>query len=130
LVVLVLLVLAREWFFLPTWAIWSFLVLWVGKDVLLFPLVWKAYDITPEGVPDGMESERGLTRDCLAPTGYILVRGELWRAELEPGREPLGAGSEVVVIRRQGLTLLVRPEADQSTVEEDKRPLSEPGSSE
>ena len=111
LVVLILLLLAREWFSLPAWAFWTFLLIWVAKDVALFPMVWKAYDASPEGIPDHMEGVHGLVRDRLDPNGYIMVRGELWRAELEIGLEPLEPGSEVVVICRQGLTLLVRPES-------------------
>jgi len=28
----------------PEWVVWGSIAIWVGKDVILFPLVRKAYD--------------------------------------------------------------------------------------
>jgi len=120
LLVLVLLLVARQLFSLPSWAFWTLLLVWVVKDIALFPLVWKSYDASPGDLPDGMIGERGLVRDRLGPCGYILVRGELWRAELMEEAGSLEAGSEVLVIGRKGLTLLVRPDILSITDREEK----------
>lgn len=41
--------------------------------------------------------------------GKVRVHGEIWRAELEPGAEPVAAGSPVEVVEVDGLLLRVRP---------------------
>jgi membrane-bound serine protease (ClpP class) len=43
-----------------------------------------------------------------APTGQILVNGELWQAQLEPAAAPLPAGANVRVLAVNGLTITVR----------------------
>jgi membrane-bound ClpP family serine protease len=45
----------------------------------------------------------------LAPFGYILVRGELWQAEVEEGGPPIDRGERVKVKGMRGLRLLVTP---------------------
>ena len=44
----------------------------------------------------------------LDPAGQVLVRGELWQAQLEPGGAALPAGSTVRVLSVNGLLLTVR----------------------
>ena len=39
-----LLVLAERWIDLPFWLVSGIIILWVIKDVILFPFVWRAYD--------------------------------------------------------------------------------------
>ncbi len=43
------------------------------------------------------------------PEGQVNLRGELWRARLDSG-EPAGAGARVKVLKREGLTLVVKKE--------------------
>ena len=45
----------------------------------------------------------------LAPTGQVEVRGEIWRATLALGSEPVPPGTEVKVKGIDGLTLTVAP---------------------
>jgi membrane-bound ClpP family serine protease len=47
--------------------------------------------------------------------GFVLVAGELWRAEPAVG-EPLVPGERVVVEGVDGLTLRVRPQHDREPV--------------
>jgi membrane protein implicated in regulation of membrane protease activity len=54
-----------------------------------------------------------MAKDRLSPTGYVLVRGELWRGEVERGYPAIEAGAPVRVQRVRGLTLLVRPELNE-----------------
>ena len=57
---------------------------------------------------EGLVGIEGQARDTLAPdtTGYVLVRGELWRAR---SRSPVSPGTAVRVLGVHGLTLDVEP---------------------
>jgi membrane protein implicated in regulation of membrane protease activity len=113
LVVLTLL-LGRPWVDLPSWFFWGFIICWVLKDVILFPFVWRAYDGDRSGRGDSMDGLRGTAVEPLAPSGYVRVRGELWRAEMTGGRVQVEAGEAVLVRGTRGLTLLV--EAEEGTL--------------
>jgi membrane protein implicated in regulation of membrane protease activity len=114
LVILVLvLVLIRPWVDLPSWSIWVITGFWIVKDVILFPLVWRAYDRGKRPGDGGlMIGAGGIARGRLAPSGYVRVRGELWHAEVAEGGRPIELGEGVRVSDVRGLTLLVRPEDD------------------
>ena len=43
LIVLALIVI-QQWVALPAWFTWGLIIIWVIKDVALFPLTWRAYD--------------------------------------------------------------------------------------
>jgi membrane-bound ClpP family serine protease len=45
----------------------------------------------------------------LDPSGYIQVRGELWKAVRAGDGPPIEAGSLVRIHHREGLTLYVAP---------------------
>jgi len=104
------LLLVRPWVDLPSWFFWGFIVCWVLKDVILFPFVWRAYDWDRSGRADSMEGLRGQAVEPLTPSGYVRVRGELWRAEVSGGRVLVKTGQAIRVRGSRGLTLLV--EAD------------------
>ena len=57
---------------------------------------------------EGLVGKEGQARDALAAdtTGYVLVRGELWRAR---SRSPVSPGTAVRVLDVHGLTLDVEP---------------------
>jgi len=111
-VVVLVVVVARQWVTLPQWLFWVIVVGWFVKDVVLFPFVWRAYD--PDA-PDtarraDMVGVRGIAKQRLDPTGYVQVHGELWKAERRGGGPPIEAGWPVRVQGREGLTLFVVPE--------------------
>ena len=108
LLVFVLLFIQR-WVNIPPWVFWGSLTFWVAKDVILFPFVWRAYDWDRSGKQNAMVGAWGTTRERLAPSGYILVRGELWQAEVEGGGPPIERGERIKVQGMRGLTLLVTP---------------------
>jgi membrane-bound serine protease (ClpP class) len=56
---------------------------------------------------EGQVGMEGVAKTDLAPDGFVLVSGELWKAIVEG--EPIRAGSPVRVERIEGLTLRVRP---------------------
>jgi membrane protein implicated in regulation of membrane protease activity len=98
--------LLRDWLEWGWWAVWLPLTLWVLKDVALFPFVWRAY--TPPEKASRMRGKRGAAEERLAPSGYVRVGAELWRAEAQGSGDVIEEGEEVVVCGTRGLTLLVR----------------------
>jgi membrane protein implicated in regulation of membrane protease activity len=81
-------------------------VLFVTKDLVLFPFVRKAYEPNSGGEVRVLVGCDAVARDALTPSGYVRVGSELWRAELrEGGMAPAGSGLRVVEVR--GLTLIV-----------------------
>lgn len=95
--------------FIPPHLAWSLWALWIVKDVVLYPLVWKAYDPAGRKYRSPMTGKTGVAGERLDPRGYVSVSGELWKAEAEDGFSPIEEGTEVVVSRVEGLTLTVRP---------------------
>lgn len=104
------LTLVRQWVDIPAWFVWGLVALWVVKDLILFPFVWRAYDTDHAGAANSMVGTRGIAKDRLAPSGYIRVRGELWQAEVMGGTPPIDRGQRVRVREISGLKLLVQPD--------------------
>ncbi|MEE9613018.1 MAG: NfeD family protein [Desulfatiglandales bacterium] len=103
-------ILARRWIDISPWLFWVILALWVTKDVILFPFVWRAYDWDRPKEGNSMVGERGIAKDRLSPSGYVQVRGELWKVEVMEGGHPIERGEVVRVRGIRGLTLLVKPD--------------------
>lgn len=114
-VVVLLLVVTRQWVGLAPWLFWMIVAGWAVKDLVLFPFVWRAYDPDAPGTGRraGMVGERGMAKERLDPAGYVQVRGELWKAQRQGGGPPIEAGCRVRVQAREGLTLFVEPEDDE-----------------
>jgi membrane protein implicated in regulation of membrane protease activity len=106
---IVILLVIQHWVAFPAWLFWGAIAIWTIKDVVLYPFVWQAYS------PDQSESvislidAKGIAKERLAPSGYIRVRGVLWKAELVEGYPPVAEGEAVRVNERRGLTLRVQP---------------------
>jgi membrane protein implicated in regulation of membrane protease activity len=113
LLVLILIQL-RNWFDLPAWSVWGLVVISVAKDVILFPFVWSAYDWDRQREAHSMVDRRGIAKERLAPSGYIKIRGELWKARVVESSPPIEKGEAVRVEEMRGLTLLVRPYKEES----------------
>jgi membrane protein implicated in regulation of membrane protease activity len=87
-------------------------VLWVIKDLAMFPVTRIAYE--PQGGSQGADAllgALGVAQEDLAPeqTGYVRVGAELWRAQL-CGGEGVAKGAKVRVTEVRDLTLQVEPE--------------------
>jgi len=109
-VLMLILIVVRNWVPIPFWLGITLMLLWVVKEIILFPFVWRAYDNTRPEVPRAMVGQRGLTRERLAPAGYIRVQGELWKAENMLGQPPIEKSKWVRVEKIEGLKLFVVPE--------------------
>jgi membrane protein implicated in regulation of membrane protease activity len=109
-VFILILIVVGNWVLIPFWLGITLMLLWVVKEIILFPFVWRAYDNTRPEVPRAMIGQRGLTRERLAPAGYIRVQGELWKAENMLGQPPIEKSKWVRVEKIEGLKLFVVPE--------------------
>jgi membrane protein implicated in regulation of membrane protease activity len=86
-------------------------VLWVIKDLAMFPVTRIAYE--PQGSGQGADAllgALGVAQEVLVPeqTGYVRVGAELWRAQLR-GDESVAKGATVRVTEVRDLTLQVVP---------------------
>jgi len=102
-----LLKLIQRWFAIPEWLFWISIAIWVVKDAILFPFVWRAYDsVRPKD--EKMLGARGAAKERLDPSGYVFVHGELWKAVLIKGSPTIEEGEGVLVRAKEGLTLVVQ----------------------
>lgn len=101
----------------PQWLVWAVAVAWVGKDAILYPLVWRSYDAgAPARLPYPVDGTLGVAFERIAPRGHVRSAGELWRAELSPGARAIEAGETVRINGRRRFTLLVEPQAGGSAL--------------
>ena len=95
----------------PQWIVWTIVAVWVLKDAILYPFLWRSYDPgDPAALPYPMEGAKGVAIHRIDPSGFVRIWGELWRAELSRGARRIEEGETVQVNARHGLTLLVEPE--------------------
>jgi membrane protein implicated in regulation of membrane protease activity len=104
--------LVNRWMSLPAWFIWGGVAVWVAKDVILFPFVWRAYDRDRSKDVHPLINRQGIVERRLDPSGYVWIHGELWRAEKAEGGPPIEQGETVVVRGNHGLVLLVEANAE------------------
>jgi membrane protein implicated in regulation of membrane protease activity len=102
--------LIRLWVQMPAWLIWGMVGLWVVKDVMLFPFVWRSYDQNRLSDANSMVGLHGIAKNSLMPSGYVEVHGELWQAEVVQGSPFVESGGGVRVKEIRGLTLIVQPD--------------------
>ena len=122
LVILVLtLVIIRRWFNLPGWLTGLCITVWVLKDIILFPFVWRAYDPETRGHSKRMIGKQARVVERLAPQGYVELNGELWRAIIEPEKPAVEKHAPVRVLNVKGLTLLVEAEDESGSAVEAHR---------
>ena len=96
---------------------WTIAAAWVVKDIVAYPFVRRAYERS-RSATEALVGAVGVVRDSLSPSGsgWITIRGEVWRAELAPGADagPIPAGRRVRVHSVDGRTLRVVPANDAS----------------
>jgi membrane-bound ClpP family serine protease len=92
---------------LPGWLVAAAVALWAAKDVAFYPFVRAAYVGSGDDATARLLGRHGVARQPLAPSGYVALGSELWRAEVEPGAAPIAAGHAVRVVGARRLTLIV-----------------------
>jgi membrane protein implicated in regulation of membrane protease activity len=110
--------LVQRWIDIPVWIFWGSIIVWILKDVVLFFFTWRAYDWNGAQSDRLMVGTRGIAQNRLAPSGFIHVRGELWKAEIRRGGRSIEMGEKVTVRDMKGLTLIVKPEEEQEIDEQ------------
>ena len=109
-VVALLLLILQRWIGLESWLVWTLVALWVAKDAIFYPFVWKAYDWKRADDENPMIGARAVARERLDRAGHVEVRGEIWRAEVTGDARPVEKGEAVRIRGRHGLILFVTPE--------------------
>ena len=108
LTVVVLLAL-RPWIDISLSVVFGLLALIVIKDFLLYPFVRSAYDTRVKTGIAQLIGSPGVVKQDLDPEGFVLVRGELWKARLTHNHRAAPKGTEVQIEAADGMTLLVEP---------------------
>ena len=106
--VVVVLILLRQWVDLPIWFVCALVALLVIKDVALYPFVWRAYDPESPALTNQMEGAQGIAIEDLHPSGYVEIGAERWQAEVTGDGPSIRRGQRVRVQGIRGLTLLVQ----------------------
>jgi len=105
---ILILILVRRWVDFPLWFFWGSVFIWIVKDAVLFPFVWRAYDWSRSRGVHSLVGTEGIVEKRLAPSGYIRVHGELWQAEMIREGPPIEKGEVVRIQGNRGLVLLVQ----------------------
>ena len=109
---ILILLLLRHWISIPAWALWTFISLNVIVNVIMYPIVWRAYE---KETPDSMSGSQGIAVDRLSPSGHVRIKGELWRAKIIEGGSAIEKGEVVTVRGISGLTLIVQSDNKDKT---------------
>jgi membrane protein implicated in regulation of membrane protease activity len=107
---ILVLILVRQWLAMSEWLFWGLIAGWVAKEAVVLPFVWRAYHRDPSKETATLVGQQGITKKRLAPSGYIQVRGELWKAERIGAGPPVEIGRSVRIHKMEGLTLYVEPD--------------------
>jgi len=105
---ILILILVRRWVDFPSWFFWGSVFIWIVKDTVLFPFVWRAYDWSHSRDVHSLVGTEGIVEERLAPSGYIRVHGELWQANMIGEGPPIEKGEGVRIQGIRGLVLLVQ----------------------
>jgi membrane-bound serine protease (ClpP class) len=104
-----ILLLARQWVDIPGYVLIGLISLSVGKDIVLFPFLWRYYDASLFPDRFDMIGRTGFALSRLDPEGFVRVRGERWRAGIAADEAPVEKGTAICVDGIEGLRLTVRP---------------------
>jgi membrane protein implicated in regulation of membrane protease activity len=109
---ILILLLVRKWLEAPAYLLWGLLGFWVGKDIFLFPFLWRFYD--PEQYPDRFRivDRRGFALTRLDPDGYVQVQGERWQAGVYEAHASIEKDETICVEAINGLKLKVRSRSE------------------
>jgi membrane protein implicated in regulation of membrane protease activity len=97
-----------HWKLLPPWLGIVCFFAWVLKDVMLYPLLHRAYQTNVKTGSQALVGARGFAHDDLSPKGFVRVQGELWNARALPADQMIVAGTEVEIVSAERMTVFVR----------------------
>jgi membrane protein implicated in regulation of membrane protease activity len=105
---------AHKWFGVAGWIAIAIFAGFVAKDFVLYRFVKHAYEARWTPGPVELIGQRGTAVEPVAPSGYVRVRGELWKAEVARGAGPVPADAPIRVQAVRGDTLLVMIAPDEN----------------
>jgi membrane protein implicated in regulation of membrane protease activity len=108
-----LLLLARDWLGISTRVAILILLAWLVKDAAIYPWLRRHYEYRSDELKDALVGVSARAEQPLNPRGYVKLRGELWLAELASGESKVSPGETVTVESVEGLTLRVRRRGQQ-----------------
>ena len=95
------------WGWLSGQAVFWVALVWVIKDIALYPLYRPALMRPPQqNVAESLLGASGTARTEVADSGLVLIRGEFWRAR--SAGAAIAAGKRVQVCGARGRVLVVR----------------------
>jgi hypothetical protein len=48
-VLVLILIVIQQWISIPSWLFWNIIGVWIAKDIIMFPYVWRAHDMNRPG---------------------------------------------------------------------------------
>lgn len=111
---------AVSWLALPTKVAALCIVLWIAKDIAMFPFVWRAYAERERHLHD-LRDRSGIAESDLDPRGIVLLGHERWRALCVDREGRIRAGARVRVIALRGLEAQVVREGEAENKQGDAR---------
>ena len=93
----------------PRWVGIGFLIVWVVKDLVVYPFIRYAYEGNTKAGTEQLIGNKGVASERLAPEGYIKIQGELWKAQAK--HDPIPQDEAVKVTGARGMTLIVEAES-------------------
>lgn len=118
-VVIVLFGLPRLGIQLPVPLLIAVMVAWGTYSVFVYRMGSRALRKKPVVSLPHMVGSKGKVTSALTPDGLVRIKGELWIAKSESGEvEP---GEEIVVMRQEGLKLVVRSKNHATELESTNR---------
>lgn len=88
---------------------WGALLVWIIKDIALYPMLKTAYDTADTADPARLIGREALVTRSLDPDGFVRLGGETWRARTDSSLGVIGPGRRVRIEAVDGLTLRVLP---------------------
>jgi membrane protein implicated in regulation of membrane protease activity len=98
----------HHWSDAPGWLLALGGVVFVAKDLLMYPWLRHAYEKVGGDPGEHLVGRRGTALEGIDPEGWVRVGAELWRAE--SAGPPIPAGARVRVHALRGHVLVVEPE--------------------
>jgi len=88
---------------------WGLIAFWLLKDIITFPLLWRAYAGSVSDSRYSLIGAEGIVMEKCDPRGFVRVRGELWQAEVTEEGACVNKGEVIEVTGSTGIILLIKP---------------------
>ena len=106
--------------YVPWWILAILVAVELGTSFFTYIMGRRALSKKQTCGPEAMVGSSAIVATPFNPTGYVKVRGELWKASCESRLE---VGDEVVVTRVEGMKVIVRKTGDTFRYQTEKRSI-------